>query len=345
MKNTLNLVKKYWIFILLIATILLGMYLYSLPKPLPPVTEIPKPTPIPTTPITSLPSLNTGFNSTSQIIWRLDKLDLPEKLSVLHISPPVSDSSFYQPIAKTLGLKETPTKIPNLPIYIFNSSDNATDYYVNLKDRLAKYQTNLLLKPAPTSGTKNTPDTLLNLLATTLTPIINLPKDFSLRSGDFDYEVIDGERYVPATANNATFIQITLDYEYNGYPIKYRGIPAVTAKYSIYGPLISVSYALPPSEIQPSADYSLKNFDQIKKTPANQFEVISISGNKAFTLSDQDEIIKTTTITNGYLGYLMTPNVSVIAPYIFLTGISQSKTYGSLNVVLATPALNLQPQE
>ncbi len=340
----LNLLKKYWLLFLIIFALLLGYFLNLLPRPKAPSLEIPKTTPIPTIPITSLPTINTGFTSPNQITWRLTKLDLPKKLPVLHIALPKSDPTVYFPAAKAFGLTSNPTKIPNLPIIVFNSPDNSGDFYVNLKDRLAKFQINLDVKPLPQTGTKRTPDDFLNQLTTTLTPILNLPTAFSLRSNGFEYETINGEGFTAADQTQANLIQITLNYEYNHLPIKYRGLPTVTAKYSLYGPLISLSYALPPSDIQPSPDYSLKTFNEIKQTPANQFEIVNISGNLNFTLSDQNEIIKSTTITDGYLGYLMSPNSTTITPYVFFTGTSQSKIYGPLTVTLATPTLKLPNQ-
>lgn len=332
-------IKKFWlIFLLSIIAVVGGYFYFFAPKPAIPPTLIPKPTPVPTIPIIP-PPLDTGLPTTNQIIWRLDKLDLPGKLSILYFDLPSSNPQTYSPIAQTLGIAASPANLPSQPVIIFSQADGSADFYVNLRDKTAHYTINALINPLPTTGTKINPSGLTTQLTNLLSPVLRLPEDISLSPGEIKYQTIADERFVPASPSTATVYQVTLNYRYGSYPLTHRGVPAIQARYSVYGPLINLRLSLPGESYTKSQDFPLLTFDEIKLLPPNKFEVIFLSGSRAFELSDQSEVIKSTTITSGYLGYLISPDSSAVVPYVFFTGAIQSKTYGTVTVTLATPAI------
>ncbi|OGD71104.1 hypothetical protein A3A84_00715 [Candidatus Collierbacteria bacterium RIFCSPLOWO2_01_FULL_50_23] len=338
-----TLLSKYWLFIILFLLALIGAYFYfAAPSVKVPEITIPRPTPVPTSPVTALPPINTGFKPASRIIWRLDTLPIPETLSVIHVAGPLADPNTYSPLAKMLGITTQPVKLPNQPLYTWVSTDNAGSFYVNLRDKIASYSLNQDLKPIPTTGQKINSDILITNLINLLTPVLNLSENFSLVPGEVKYLIVADERYVPSVQSQATFAEVNLNYSFRNFALTYRGVPAVTARYSLYGPLVSLRLLLPFSQISLSPDYDLKSLSQIKETPAENFEIIAESGSRAFELSDKEEVMNSITITGGYVGYLTNPTSSAVTPYVFLTGTSQSKTYGTLNITLATPALKLQ---
>lgn len=334
-------VKKHWLILLLSIIAVVGGYLYfGARKPALPPSLIPKPTPVPTVPVIP-PPLDTGLPTTNQIIWQLNKLNLPEKLPILYFTLPDSKPKTYAPLAQVLGITASPSTPPGRPMIYFSQADGSVDFYVNLRDKTAHYTINPLIKSLPATGAKIDPNGLMAQLTNLLSPVLKLPEDISLAPGEIKFQAIADERFVPASQSTATVYQITLNYRYGSYPLTHRGVSAIQARYSVYGPLINLRLSLPGESYQKSQDFTLQNFEQIKQLPPDKFEVIFLSGNRAFELSDQSEVIKSTTITSGYLGYLISPSSTAVAPYVFLTGTSQSTIYGTINVTLATPALKL----
>lgn len=331
----LHLLKKYRFIFLISFLIIFGFVLYLLTPVTPPQPH--QPAPSPTISQISIAPLQTGFAPANQIIWKLPPLNFPAQLPLLQFGPPDTRPETYSLLAKNLGVTTPAQKIANQPLIIFTQPDSDISFYINLKDKVAQFSTDLNRQSLPSSGKQTSPSTLSANLESLLNSSLSLPQNLNLKPADAVYQTLNSEWFVSSPKNQATVIQINLNYAFSDYPITFRGLPSITARYSIYGPLISLRFSLPPL-ITEGSNQTLLDLTTIQQTPFNQFEIVSVSGNQSFDLAGQEETIKTITITNGYLGYIINPKSAVAPPYFFFTGTGQTAKYGAVNVTIATPA-------
>ena len=278
--------------------------------------------------LTTFPTITTSISTPNKFIWQIDHLQLPSSVNIYSTQPNTQGETILKNLAEKLNFQGEPQIIPNSPLIFYNNSLEATDIYLNTDENLIKYSLNLLEKPIP-QNTKTPPITDL------------LPSNI-IKTATY-YQVLNGPRFVNSTKDKAKFITTTYNYTLNSLPILFPKGNSIEATHTLSGQLVKLSLNLPPTisshpELVSGSTSSLptKTITQIKSTPATEFTTIALTGNQQFQLSDQEINIDTATINNGFLGYIYTQNTLI--PHIFLTGTTQDPTYGTIELLLATPA-------
>jgi len=293
----------------------------------------------PTTPI-PLPQITTSLNTPNQFIWQIDHLKLPKEIELISIQKNPQGETILKNLAKSLNFKSQPTTIPNSPLIVYNNPLEATNLYLNKEENLIKFSLDLLQKPLPKNTTQ--PKSLDQINQETiifLQKALNLPPSISITKNSTHYQTTNGPRFIDTTPDQATLIKTTYNYQYESFPILFPKGNSIETIHTLSGKLVKLSLNLPFTSPQVQKTYPVKTIEEIKNTPRSQFTTILLSGNEKFTLSDQEIDIDSAYIDNALLGYLSHPDSSILDPFIFLTGSTDSQ-YGPVKILLGIPALS-----
>ena len=258
----------------------------------------------------SVTQVTTSIPTPNNFIWQIDHLKLPKEIQVVSVKPNTQGKTILKNLSTALNL---------------------TTIYLNQDENLINFTFSLLQNPIPQDSQDPPLTTLLPQLAIT--------------KASTHYQTLNGPRFVTTTKDQATLITTNYNYQHNNLPILFPNGNSIEETRSLSGKLVKLSLNLPPTISSHSARPPLeelprilpvKTIQEIKNTPRSQFTTIALSGNQKFQLSDQEINIDTAHLNNGFLGYIHHQNTLI--PHIFLTGTTQDPNYGTIEILLATPA-------
>lgn len=281
---------------------------------------------------TPFPAITTSLNIPNSFIWQLDDLKLPKEVEIFPAQPNLQGETILKNLSLVLGFKDEPQTIPNSPIIFYNNPQESTDIYLNTNENLIKFTLNLSEKSIPQ-------ETVKQEIIPILQQALNLPPSISIVKTATHYQTLNGPRFINTTKDKATLIVTNYNYSINSLLILFPKSNSIEITQSLSGKPIKITLNLPPVIPAQTGTRPIKTIEQIKNSDPNQFITLNLSGSQQFTLSDQEINLNTAIINNGFLGYIYNQSSTELIPYIFLTGTVEDQQYGSIEILLATPAI------
>jgi len=316
--------KKKLLIIIVVILLLIIWFIWSTANK----KEVPTPIETPPVTITPIPTIESNLLS---IDWFINDLDLPKQVAVIKKESGQINDELVEKVAKYFGFEDQPA-LKELNLTMYKTADLKSSMDVNKDTNIIKYNKNLLLFPIEKTGSVMSNEEMKDKLNDLIKSVFEL-NQVDLRFDEINYQEIYGPRYILSNKEEATIVEIKAVYLINNYPIFSQNGYPVIVKFTRDGVLVNLAINWPGKLYSTETFKKIKSFDKIKNTKGSEFKIISVDGDKYFDMSQEDEVVKKTEITEGYFGFLNSPQKLELEPSVFLEGKSNLDT-GPVSVML-----------
>lgn len=325
-------VKRYWFFVALGAAVVIVFFLW-LTRPRP---AVPTPTPTP------LPTLVPLGGEKITGIFRLDPaLVLPATQASLYRVEKASISPTKAiAIARALGFTDNPSVTQDvLRGEHYNWSQPGQSLVVGLEVARVAYSRELFVTPPPRIGPLPSPEEAQKALLDSLERAGLLPENITLEPQLVDYLAFDGVQFIDASAEKATFIQVSFLPKINEGLITLTASSLAPVRGMVtYGGIVhNFEFELPFANLEAEAMIRLKERSQIQLSLFLEGRVVSLEGTyEQFDLAGLKEAV----LTRAELVYpVSSPPQDVLSPVFLLTGTATTRDGESRQIEVYLPAV------
>jgi hypothetical protein len=285
-------------------------------------------------------NVSTIDNEVGEIDWKVswDEIQIPSNSLIIR------SEGYKEQADKVIGafeFGEIEVMVNNESVIFVRDKKTGDSIHANSSDKIVSYSKNIV--PEKYFGQSSGMKTIKNLEEELkeLVKKINETANLEFKVTSESYERNEGQRVVPATANDAQVKVIEGTWFYNGIPLTTNyGYPLVTAKYSFSGDLLELKMQSPVFLIESETEVNQKSIEQIQNTPTSEVMLFRIKGSRDFVQSDQSEALTEVVVTKVEPSYIFDAKKNAFLPLLIAEGTSKLES-GSAKVILGISVTRL----
>lgn len=267
--------------------------------------------------------------------WNIENPIIKKESISYLINKTSINNEYIQKVVNIFGFSNEPV-VNTGNILMFTKENDTID--INTDTNTVKFSKDLLSKPLENNIAILNEEIIKSKLIEFINNNFILDKRISVEINRINYESVYGPRFVTSSKNESNIISFTMNYKVDNLPVYSENGQPIEIKTDLSGNILKFTLNTPFEIIKEDKKYNLKNFDEIKNTPLNKFNLFDIYGGKNFDTSSEDEIIKESNITSLNSCYIFNNQDNILHPYFIFEGNTVLPFSGAVITKIILPA-------
>jgi len=252
----------------------------------------------------------------TEISWEITGLDVKEKVIVEQISPPKIDEDRLKKLVKKLGLEWVSSEEAEDGLVFFSDQKGEKEMWWNVKINKLSFYKITEKSEGDEVGEEKIKNDFLELIG----EVVDINK---VKIEGIDYKKLVYPRWISSLKSEAEAIEIRANYYVNELRVVgFEGEP-IRAIYKMDGQLVKMEIQLPFTTIGEKVELAIRNFEEVKDLPLEDFLVLSVKGGSDYELAADQSKIKKVDISGTELVYIYKNEDQVLIPYLLFIGKSR----------------------
>lgn len=262
------------------------------------------------------------------IAWEMEPIYIPEKMQIYK----VMDMELETTIKKWESYFGLTKKTETEKIISYSNEQDEAYGDIILAEKEFDYGIDLLGKELTYRGNLNRDDYELRLFDV-MTKLSNYPNEFEVYITDFEYEKIEGPRFVSSNSTEADVVSVEAGIKIDGYPTRTELGWPIQAMFDRRGKIVKLKIVNPVLKLEKWQEEKTISLEEVKNFPAEYFDILEVESSAYYDQHWGEEAVKNSNITKIEVGYVIRNGLA--EPYLIAEGNSMMEM-GPIKIVLGT---------